>query len=97
MNAAVLYTLGKPPRFEEFPEPIPGDGEVIVHVRAAALKPVDKQTASGSHYASPRELPVLCGKRSGVHKTVVYCGARWVIDLPALSDENEGSNQLTGG
>src|SRR5271170_1046609 len=61
MNAAVLHTLGKPPRFEQFPEPIPGEGEVIVHVRAAALKPADKQMASGSHYASPRELPVVCG------------------------------------
>ena len=61
MNAAVLRTLGKPPRCEPFPEPIPGDGEVIVHVRAAALKPVDKQMASGSHYASFRELPVVCG------------------------------------
>jgi NADPH2:quinone reductase len=61
MNAAVLRTLGKPPRCEPFPEPIPGDGEVVVHVRAAALKPVDKQMASGSHYASFRELPVVCG------------------------------------
>jgi NADPH:quinone reductase-like Zn-dependent oxidoreductase len=61
MNAAVLHSLGKPPRFEEFPEPIPGEGEVIVHVRAASLKPVDKQMASGSHYASLRELPVVCG------------------------------------
>ena len=61
MDAAVLHTLGKPPRFEQFPEPIPGEGEVIVHVRAAALKPVDKQMASGSHYASPCELPLVCG------------------------------------
>ena len=61
MNAAVLRTLGKPPRCEFFPEPVAGDGEVIVHVRAAALKPVDKQMASGSHYASFRELPVVCG------------------------------------
>jgi NADPH:quinone reductase-like Zn-dependent oxidoreductase len=61
MNAAVLHALGKPPRFEQFPEPIPGEGEVIVQVRAASLKPVDKQMASGSHYASPRELPVVCG------------------------------------
>ena len=49
MNAAVLHALGKPPRYEEFPEPIAGEGEVIVHVHAAALKPVDKQIASGSH------------------------------------------------
>src|SRR5713101_5034046 len=61
MNAAVLHTLGKPPRFEQFPDPDPGENEVIVHVRAAALKPVDKQIAGGSHYASPRELPVVCG------------------------------------
>ena len=61
MNAAVLHTIGKPPRFEPFLDPGPGEGEVIVHVRAAALKPVDKQLASGSHYASPRELPVVCG------------------------------------
>jgi len=61
MNAAVLHTLGKPPRFELFPDPTPGDGEVIVAVRAASLKSVDKQMAAGSHYASPRELPVVCG------------------------------------
>ena len=61
MNAAVLHTLGKPPRFEQFPEPTPGKDEAIVHVRAAALKPVDQAMASGSHYASFRELPVVCG------------------------------------
>ncbi len=61
MHAAVLHALGKPPRFEKFPEPAPGDGEVLVHVCAAALKPVDKQLAGGKHFASPRELPVVCG------------------------------------
>jgi NADPH:quinone reductase-like Zn-dependent oxidoreductase len=61
MHAAVLYTLGKAPRYEEFPEPVAGDGEVIVHVHAASLKPIDKQLASGSHYARPRELPLVCG------------------------------------
>src|SRR5215469_6984081 len=61
MNAAVLHTIGQPPRFEQFPEPIPEDNEVIVRVRAAALKPIDKQMASGSHYAAFRELPVVCG------------------------------------
>src|ERR1700736_5941189 len=61
MNAAVLHTLGKPPRFEKFPEPVPAQDEGVVHVRAAALKPVDKQMASGLHYASFRELPAVCG------------------------------------
>ena len=61
MHAAVLHSLGQAPRYEQFPEPVAGDGEVIVHVHAASLKPVDKQLAAGSHFASPRELPVVCG------------------------------------
>ncbi len=61
MHAAVLHALGKPPRFEEFPDPTPGEGEVLINVSAAALKPVDKQMAAGTHYASPREFPVVCG------------------------------------
>ncbi|MGD0929882.1 MAG: zinc-binding alcohol dehydrogenase family protein [Candidatus Korobacteraceae bacterium] len=61
MNAAVLHTMGQPPRCAPFEEPVAGDGEVIVHVHAAALKPVDKQLASGSHYASTHALPSVCG------------------------------------
>ncbi len=63
MHAAVLHTIGTVPRYEEFPEPVIGDkdGEVIVQVHAASLKPVDKQMASGSHYASRGALPRVCG------------------------------------
>jgi NADPH:quinone reductase-like Zn-dependent oxidoreductase len=61
MDAAVLHTLGKLPQCEPFQEPVAGDEEVIVHVHAAALKPVDKQLADGSHYASPRQAPFICG------------------------------------
>lgn len=61
MNAAVLHAFDKPPAFEQFPDPIAQEDEVIVRVQAAALKPVDKQIAGGSHYASPRVLPVVCG------------------------------------
>jgi len=61
MKAAVLHELGKAPRFEDFAEPTPGKEEALVRVRAASLKSVDKQLASGAHFASPRELPVICG------------------------------------
>lgn len=63
MYAAVLRTIGTAPRYEEFPEPLIDDQtrEVIVHVHAASLKPIDRQLASGSHYASGRELPRVCG------------------------------------
>ena len=61
MKAAVLHELGKPPRFADFPEPSAGREEAIVQVRAASLKAVDKQLAAGTHFASPRELPVISG------------------------------------
>jgi NADPH:quinone reductase-like Zn-dependent oxidoreductase len=77
MKAAILRSLGKPPRFEEFPDPKPSQGEVIVHIKAASLKNIDKMMASGSHYASHRELPVVCGT-DGVgildDGTRVFCG-----------------------
>ena len=61
MKAAVLHSFNRPPQCEEFSNPIAGENEHIVHVRAAALKPVDKQIANGSHYASPHTLPFVCG------------------------------------
>jgi NADPH:quinone reductase-like Zn-dependent oxidoreductase len=64
MHAAVLHTIGAVPRYEEFPEPIIAkDGEVLVHVHGASLEPIDKQLASGSHYASRGELPKVCGSK----------------------------------
>ena len=80
MNAAVLHVLGKPPRFEQFPEPVLAEGEVIVKVCAAALKPVDKQIAAGTHYATFRELPAVCGLDGVGHlddgSRVFFAGAR---------------------
>src|SRR5580704_15459603 len=61
MKAAVLYELGKSPRFEDFVEPAAKQEEAIVEVRAVSMKAVDKQLAAGTHFASPRELPVICG------------------------------------
>jgi NADPH:quinone reductase-like Zn-dependent oxidoreductase len=61
MNAAVLHTINQPPHFEQFLEPFAEENEVIVHVRAAALKPIDKQMASGAHYAAYSKLPAVCG------------------------------------
>jgi NADPH:quinone reductase-like Zn-dependent oxidoreductase len=77
MKAAVLHTLGDPPRYEDFPDPQRGKNEVIVHVRAASLKNIDKAMASGSHYDAHRELPAICGV-DGVgildDGTRVFCG-----------------------
>jgi len=63
VKAAVLEGIGKTPKCEGFEEPEAGEGEALVRVLAASLKPVDRQLASGTHFASPREadLPLICG------------------------------------
>ncbi len=77
MKAAVLYTLGDIPRFDDFLEPKAGENEAVVRVTAASLKNSDRAMASGSHYASHSELPVVCGL-DGVGAledgTRVFCG-----------------------
>ena len=50
MKAAVLHGFGTP-RFEEIPEPVPGDGEELIEVTAAPLNNIDRVRADGSHYS----------------------------------------------
>jgi NADPH:quinone reductase-like Zn-dependent oxidoreductase len=51
MKAAVLREVGGIPRYEEFPDPVAGEDEVIVEVKAVAVENVDKMVAAGTHYA----------------------------------------------
>jgi NADPH2:quinone reductase len=60
INAAVLHAIGQPPRYEAFPAPESGEGEAIVTVTAAALKPSDRLMAQGVHYA-PSAFPRIVG------------------------------------
>jgi len=61
MQAAVVNVLGQAPRYESFPDPVAGEGEVAIEVRAAGLHPIVKALASGSHYASSGEVPAVPG------------------------------------
>ena len=61
MRAAVVGVLGQSPRYQEFPEPVPGDGEVLIRMRTAGLHPIVKALVAGSHYASGGELPMVPG------------------------------------
>jgi NADPH:quinone reductase-like Zn-dependent oxidoreductase len=58
MKAAVMYPLNDLPGYEDFPSPrAERPDELLVSVRAVALKHFDKSRASGKHYSSdsPRE------------------------------------------
>jgi NADPH:quinone reductase-like Zn-dependent oxidoreductase len=61
MQAAVLHELGSAPCHEKFADPVVREGEALIRVLAASLKQIDRGMASGKHYASYRELPVVCG------------------------------------
>jgi NADPH:quinone reductase-like Zn-dependent oxidoreductase len=61
MNAAVVESFDKPPRYATFREPVAGEGEVLVKVRAAALSNLVKGQASGKHYSSAAEMPFVPG------------------------------------
>jgi NADPH:quinone reductase-like Zn-dependent oxidoreductase len=53
MKAAVLYSPGEMPKYVDVPEPIPqNDDEVLVSVKAVALKHLDKSRAKGTHYST---------------------------------------------
>jgi NADPH2:quinone reductase len=59
MKAAVLHKVGGVPRYEDFPDPVPGDHEVIIDVKAVAVENVDKRIAAGTHYASQQYIAQL--------------------------------------
>ncbi|HUD23573.1 MAG TPA: zinc-binding alcohol dehydrogenase family protein [Acidobacteriaceae bacterium] len=61
MNAAVVESFDRPPRYSTFREPVAGDGGVLVRVRAAALNNLVKGQAAGSHYSSASEMPFVPG------------------------------------
>lgn len=62
MNAAVLNETGKLPRYQAFDDPTATESRILVDVLAAALKPIDRQLASGSHYGSQsQKVPAVCG------------------------------------
>src|ERR1700677_145630 len=62
MHAAVVTTFGAPPRYQEFPVPVPADDDqMLVDVLAAGLHPRVRSQANGSHYTSTGELPLVPG------------------------------------
>jgi NADPH:quinone reductase-like Zn-dependent oxidoreductase len=62
MHAAVVTSFDAPPRYLEFPIPVPhGENEIVVDVLAAGLHPRVRSQANGSHYTSTDELPLVPG------------------------------------
>jgi NADPH:quinone reductase-like Zn-dependent oxidoreductase len=61
MNAAVIESFDRAPRYATFGEPEPQEGEVLIQVRASALSNLVKSQASGKHYSKTTEMPFVPG------------------------------------
>lgn len=62
MKAAVLYKLGEAPKYADFPDPVAQDDkQLLINVKAASVKNLDKGRANGAHYASYKQLPAVVG------------------------------------
>jgi NADPH:quinone reductase-like Zn-dependent oxidoreductase len=73
MHAVVIHETGGPDvlRFEEVQRPEPGEGEILIGVRAASVNPIDWKIRQGQR---PKQLPVVLG--NDVSGTVELSRAR---------------------
>lgn len=62
MKAAILQQFGKTPQYGDFPEPVPeNEQQIVMTVKVASIKQLDKAKASGNHYTSNVLLPAVVG------------------------------------
>src|SRR3984957_13550497 len=76
MKAIVVHEYGGPEvlKFEEYPDPVPGPGEVLVRIAAASVNPIDyKRRAGLTKDFYPMQFPGLIGV--DMAGTVVQVGA----------------------
>lgn len=94
MKAAILKEMGKAPVYGDFPDPVAESNEqVLISVKAAPIKQLDKAIAGGNHFKSNSSLPVVVGTDgAGVldDGTRVYAmGLTGMIAEKALADKSQ--------
>jgi NADPH:quinone reductase-like Zn-dependent oxidoreductase len=74
MKAVVLHEYGPPDnlKYEDVPDPTPGDGEVLVRIAATSINPIDYKIRSGAAAARfPVQFPAILGRDlSGVIRSI---------------------------
>lgn len=93
MKAAV-YRTGELPIYADFPEPIAAKpGELLMNVKAVAVKHLDKSRVSGKHYSSEKDnnLRIAGGDGAGVledGRRVYAIGSSGMMAEKALVEED---------
>lgn len=110
MKAIVLTETGGPEQLElvEVPDPEPGDGEIVVRVRAAGVNFADVLVRQG-RYPQPPDLPTVPGSevageadgrrvmalpRGGGYAEAIAVDERLVVPLPEGASFEEGAGFL---
>jgi len=61
MRAITVNEYGATPAVEEIPTPEPGEGQVLIKMRAAGMNPMDRTLASGDWKPMPATFPMVLG------------------------------------
>jgi NADPH:quinone reductase-like Zn-dependent oxidoreductase len=95
MKAAILFQKGEMPKYAETPDPIiENENELLITMKAAAIKHIDKSRASGKHYSTAGDInqaQVIGGDGVGLLKdgTRVYAiGVSGMIAEKAVVEKN---------
>ena len=55
MKAAAVFEKGSIPQYADFPEPEVQENEILVSVKAASIKNLDRARAGGNHYSTENQ------------------------------------------
>jgi NADPH:quinone reductase-like Zn-dependent oxidoreductase len=61
MKAAIVNILGQAPVAGNVDEPTAREGETLITVSVAGIKQLDRAMVAGTHYSSPKSLPIVPG------------------------------------
>jgi NADPH:quinone reductase-like Zn-dependent oxidoreductase len=61
MKAAIVNVLGQAPVAGNVDEPTAREGETLITVSVAGIKQLDRAMVAGTHYSSPKSLPIVPG------------------------------------
>jgi NADPH:quinone reductase len=113
VKAVVLREPGGPEQLEltELPDPEPGDGQVLVQVRAAGVNFADVLVRQGRYPQAP-PLPTVLGREiagevdgrrvmsasgaeTGAYAELALADPEWLVELPESASFEEGASFLT--
>lgn len=95
MKAAVIYKKGELPQYIDFPDPIiENENQLLLSVKASAVKNLDKNIASGKHYSAENKesAKVVGGDGVGILEDgnrVYALGITGMIAEKAIIDKNK--------